>query len=181
MLIKNKIAGNSEYNIRLLSVDDEIEIQGLYERCSDFSELVESRTPEKDAGRSVLFDLPPGKELKDKYVFGVYKEDVLISVIDIVKDYKIDGEWIIGLLMIDPSERGNGLGRKLHDIIKAWVSEEQGRLLRIGVVEENHRGHKFWLEMGYVEVDRVKMICGNKEHTVIVMNLDIDESLTGCN
>ena len=118
-MIGNKIIGQHEYNIRLLSGDDEIDVQALCERCSDFSELIEGRPPEKDAGKSILFDLPPDKELKDKYVFGVYKEnDILIAVIDIIKDYKIAGEWMIGLLMIDPSERGNSLGRKLHDLIK---------------------------------------------------------------
>ena len=171
-MIGNKIIGQHEYNIRLLSGDDEIDVQALCERCSDFSELIEGRPPEKDAGKSILFDLPPGKELKDKYVFGVYKEnDILIAVIDIIKDYKIAGEWMIGLLMIDPSERGNSLGRKLHDLIKNWVLEEHGKSLRIGVVEENYRGYKFWCQMGYVEVDRVKNAYGNKEHTVIIMKL----------
>lgn len=170
--MKNKIGDLFEYNIRLLSGDDEIDVQALCERCSDFSELVEGRPPEKDAGHSILFDLPPDKELKDKYAFGVYKEcGLLIAVVEMIKDYKVTGEWIIGLLMLDPSERGKGLGRKLHDQIKAWVSEENGRALRIGVVEENHKGHQFWCEMGYVEVERVKRTYGNKEHTVIVMNL----------
>lgn len=174
MLIGSKIIGHSEYNIRLLSGEDEIAVQGLCERCSDFFELIEGKTPEKDAGHGILFDLPPGKELKDKYVFGVYKEDILIAVIDIIKDYKATGEWIIGLLMIDPSDRRNGLGRKLHDLIKTWVSEELGKTLIIGVVEENQRGYKFWRKMGYFEVNRVKRTYGNKEHTVIVMNLLIN-------
>lgn len=172
MLIGNKIIGQSEYTIRLLSGDDEIDVQDLCERCSDFSELIEGRPPEKDAGNSILFDLPPDKELKDKFVFGVYKENnLLIAVADMIKDYKETGEWIIGLLMIAPSERGNSLGRKLHDLIKTWVLEEHGKVLRIGVVEDNDRGHRFWREMGYTEVGRVKTTYGNKEHTVIIMNL----------
>ncbi len=170
-MIGNKITDCSEYNIRLLSGDDEDDVQDLCERCSDFSELIEGRPPEKDAGHSILFDLPPDKELKDKYVFGVYKENnVLIAVIDIVKDYKVTGEWIIGLLMIDPSERGNCLGRKLHELIKTWVLEQNGSTLVIGVVEENYRGFKFWSEMGYSEAGRLKQTYGNKEHIVIAMN-----------
>ncbi len=170
-MIGTKKIGQHEYNIRLLSGDDEIDVQDLCERCSDFFELTEGRPPEKDAGKSILFDLPPGKAMKDKFVFGVYKKNVLIAVIDMVKDYKATGEWIIGLLMLDPNERGNNLGRKLHDYIKGWVLEEHGRALRIGVVDDNHRGYKFWCKMGYIEVDRVKMAYGNKEHTVKVMNL----------
>ncbi len=172
MLIENKIIGKYEYNIKQLSGNDEMDVQDLCERCSDYSVLIEGRPPEKDAGKSILFDLPPGKELIDKYVFGVYKEnDILIAVIDMIKDYKEAGEWIIGLLMIDPSERGNSLGRKLHSFIKNWVLEEHGKVLRIGVVEENNRAYKFWCEMGYVEVDRVKMTFGHKEQTVISMKL----------
>jgi len=148
-LIGNKIIGQSGYTIRLLSGDDEIDVQDLCERCSDFSELIEGRPPEKDAGNSILFDLPPDKELEDKFVFGVYKENnLLIAVADMIKDYKETGEWIIGLLMIDPIERGNSLGRKLHELIKTWVLEEHGKVLRIGVVEDNDRGRRFWKEMG---------------------------------
>lgn len=172
MLTGYKLIGHYKYNIRLLSGDDELDVQALCERCSDFSELIEGRPPEKDAGHSILFDLPPNKELKDKYVYGVYSENGdLVAVIDMVKDYKVTGEWIIGLMMIDPNERGNGLGRRLHELLKAWVLSEQGSKLRIGVVEENRRAYKFWREMGYVEVDRVKRTYGNKEHTVISMNL----------
>ncbi len=176
MTIGNIIIGQKEYKIRRLSGENVIEVQSLCERCSDFSELTEGRPPEACAGNDILFDLPLGKELKDKYVFGVFNEkDVLIAVIDLVKDYKVIGEWIIGLLMIDPSERGNGLGRKIHELIMNWVSKEKGRKLRIGVVEENYRGYQFWREMGYFEIDRVKSTYGNKEHTVIVMNVLINE------
>jgi hypothetical protein len=87
-LIGNKVIGKHEYNIRLLSGDDETDVQDLCERCSDFFELSEGRPPEKDAGKNLLFDLPPGKTMKDKFVFGVYKKNVLIAIIDMVKDYK---------------------------------------------------------------------------------------------
>ena len=37
----------------------------------------------------VMFDLPPDKEMMDKFVFGVYKgNDFLIAVMDVIKDYR---------------------------------------------------------------------------------------------
>jgi ribosomal protein S18 acetylase RimI-like enzyme len=173
MLQEYKInIGNNEYTIRLLSCVDEFSVQALCERCSDFSMLIEGRLPENYAGHEILFDLPPNKDLKDKFVFGAYKEnDFLIAIIDLVKDYKVNGEWTLGLMMIDPNERGNGLGRRLHEFAKALVLESKGKSLRIGVVEENKRAYKFWVEMGYTEVNRVKAKYGNKEHVIIVMNL----------
>lgn len=173
MLLGDKIfTNNDEYFIKLLSCDDEKNIQALCERCFDFSMLIEGRLPQKHAGREILFDLPPNKELKDKYVFGVYAgNNYLIAVIDLIKDYKVHGEWTMGLMMIDPNNRGNGLGKKLHEYVKTWVYESQGKILKIGVVEENYRAYKFWREIGYMEADRVKAKYGNKEHTVIIMSL----------
>ena len=166
------IKGNDEYTIKLLSCDDVISLQALCERCSDFSMLIEGRLPEKDAGHEILFDLPPDKDLKDKLVLGVYKENnSLVAVLDLIKDYKVIGEWTLGLMMIDPNERGNGLGRKLHEFLRKFVLESKGNVLRIGVVEENYGALKFWTEMGYSEVNRVMARYGNKEHVVIVMYL----------
>ncbi len=167
----NKVINDREYKIRPLSGSNESELQALCERCSDYWELHEGRMP-KDAWNIILSDLPPDKSPEDKFLFGVYREnDVLIAVIDIMKDYKEPGEWMIGLLMIDPAERGTGLGRKLHDDIKVWVSEKRGKLLRIGVVEENLKGYRFWSKMGYIESHRVERTFGNKSHTIILMNL----------
>jgi len=173
-LEERKIFSLCGCNIRLLSDEDEPELQDLCERCTDYSELIEGRPPEKDAGRCILFDLPPDKLPEDKFVFGVYKKcGDLIAVIDLVRDYKKPGEWTIGLLMIDPPERGRGLGRNLHDFVKALVLEHSGVVLRIGVIEANRDGYRFWREMGYKETGRAKRIFGEKEQTVIVMNLSL--------
>lgn len=175
MFTANIITEQEAYSIKLLSGDDEAAVQDLCERCSDFTELVEGRPPEPDAGRSILFDCPPDKDLTDKFDYGVYNEsNTLIAIIDLIKDYKAVGDWIIGLLMIDPSHRGHGLGRKLHYLISTWVYEEQGKKLRIGVVAENHSGYEFWRAMGYTEVDRVTQQLGAKEQVVISMEFLID-------
>ena len=171
-MVGNKKIGQCIYEIYRLSDKNVGEVQRLCESCSDFSELIEGRPPEKDAGQRIRSDLPPGKEQKDKYVFGVYKEsNSLIAVIDIIKDYKVEGEWVVGLLMIDPSERGKGLGSNLHKLIKEWVRKEKGVKLTLGVVEDNRVGYRFWEKIGYMETHRVKSVFGDKEHTVIGMGL----------
>lgn len=174
MLESTITMGCKIYNIRALEKSHQQDIQDLCERCSDFSELIEGRPLEKDAGHHILFDLPGGKALKDKYVYGMYSENgILIAVIDTIKNFPVTGEWTIGLLMIDPKERGKGFGRKLHALLSTWILKEQGTRLRIGVIEENLKGAAFWRQMGYTEVKRVKGTYGNKEHMVIVMDLPL--------
>ena len=165
---------NDTYFIKILSPKEIYSVQDLWERCSDFSMLVEGRPPDKNAGHGVFFDLPPNKSIEDKLVFGAYNEESsLVAVMEIVKDYKEVGEWIIGLMMLDPKERGQGLGKKLHEFIKDYAGEHHADKLRLAVVEENQRAYGFWNKMGYKEIERVNKMYGLKEHVVMVMNLII--------
>jgi len=167
------VNGN-RFFIRLLKPDDENLIQELCERCPDYFMIIEGKMPEKSAGHEILFDLPPGKKLSDKFVFGVFNiSNILVAVIDLVRDYKVAEEWILGLLLIDPNERGNGLGRHIHEYIKDFIRKHNGNRLRIGVAEENTLAMKFWTKAGYAVTDTVKATYGIKEHNVIVMNLSL--------
>jgi hypothetical protein len=75
------------YEIRLLGSDDEADLQDLCERCHDFTLLTEGQLPGPTAGFDILNDLPPGKELEDKRVLGVYDQELLVAVVEMVKDY----------------------------------------------------------------------------------------------
>ena len=164
----------NDYFIKMLHVEDATIVQHLCERCIDYFEIVEGRLPEKEAGLDILNDLPPEKESKDKRVFGCFNEHhFLIAVIDILADYPDKGEWIIGLLMIDPKERGKGLGKVLHEFIKDYVLMYKADKLRIGVAQENTKVYSFWKSLGYDEIKRVNMRYGNKDNVVVVMNLRV--------
>lgn len=175
MIINRKIKnGNNEYLIKKLLQEDESDLQELNERCLDYYYIVEGRKPIASAAYEILNELPPGKEMKDKFVLGVYNnESKMIAVIDIIKDYKVEKEWAIGLLMIDLDERGKRLGTKLHDFLIEWVSDYQTKSFRIGVVEENINALGFWRKLGYSEIDRINMKLGNKDNVIIVMKYNI--------
>lgn len=173
-MVDNIVIDGNVYSIRRLTGKDEPKLQDLCERCFEFSLMSDGKMPDKNAGYEILNDLPPGKELKDKHVFGVFdKNSILIAVIDMVKDFKVQGEWTIGLLMIDPKERGKSLGTKIHCLIKDWVAAKGGSSLRIGVIEENYRGLNFWIKLGYKELFRKKQSFEKKEHNIIVMSLSL--------
>lgn len=166
----HQIIDKNGFTIRRLNENDEHAVQSLCECCADFTQLIEGRAPQQDDGHGILFDLPPDKTMDDKFVFGAFHRDgTLRAVIDLIKDYKTQGEWTIGLMMIDPSERGKGLGSELHSFIKAWALQRGGSTLRIAVMQANQAGHAFWGRMGYSEVSSFNGVYGNKTHTVIVM------------
>lgn len=162
------------YSIRVLRIEDEQLLQHLCERCTDYFEIIEGRFPEKDASLEIIRDLPPGWEPKNKHVFGCFNEqNLLIAVMDILADYPVKDEWIIGLLMIDPTERKRGLGKLLHKFIMDYALKNKADKLRIGVALENTKAYSFWKSLGYYEIKKVDMTYGNKDHVVVVMNLSL--------
>src|SRR5262249_18419633 len=90
-------------------------LQDLYARCSDFIRLVTGHAPRPTDARDLLRDLPPGKSSEDKYVLGFTQNSgLLVGVLDVVQGYPDPVTWYIGLLMLDPQERGQGLGEKIY-------------------------------------------------------------------
>lgn len=163
-----------DYEIRLLSKEDEELGDNLFKNCSDFFQLVENHDPQKGDFIFNLEELPPNKNQEDKYVFGLFDKGEMISIIDIVKNFPEEKEWIIGLFMIHPAYRGKGFGRELHEAVKLWVKEMGGEKLRIGVAESNVKGYGFWQHIGYEEIKRTEpMLLGKKENIIIVMNYKI--------
>ncbi|PAB58775.1 hypothetical protein CCE28_13940 [Anaeromicrobium sediminis] len=160
-----------DYIIKIINSEYEESLQQLCERCSDYFQIERDDCPSINEGHEILNMLPSDKKHSDKFVFGIFNEkSELVSVIDIIKDYPVAGEWMLGLMLIDPKERGKGLGRKIHDFLVQWTSELGADKLRIGVVEQNYKGYEFWKSRGYKEIKRTKVKHGNKENNVIVMN-----------
>ena len=163
-----------EYSIKILNIDDENIVQDLCEECPDYFQIVKNEQPGKDAGHEILTDLPPGKNISDKSVFGCFDAgNKLIAVADLVNGWKDEDEWTIGLLLIHPAERGQGLGKTIHEFIKNFAKDNGAKKMRIGVVEQNIKAINFWTKQGYQKIERVKRKYGNNDSLVIIMGLSI--------
>ena len=99
--------------------------------------------PSKDDISAIFTNLPPNKILKDKFLFGVYKSNKLIGIIDIIRDFPTIGEWTIGLLLLEPEERRKGLGIIIHEALVKWARHLGAKRFSIGVIEDNYRAFKF--------------------------------------
>ncbi len=160
----------SDISLRLLDPDDMPALQGLLERCADFSQLVEGEPPSVHAAQDMLADLPPGRYLADKFLFGIFRENFLAGVLDAVRGYPQEGVWWIGLLLLDPAQRGCGAGEQALNIFTTFAGEQGAQALMLGVVEENVRGLQFWQRMGFELVERrPPCLFGRKEQVVLVL------------
>lgn len=123
----------------------------LFDACAPFFRLIHGDTPHQEAA-NLLTDLPPGKGLDDKLVLGVFSAQppgALLGVIELVRGYPGPQDWCLGLLLIHPRHRGQGLGAAICRSLQAWVRAAGGRTLRIVVQAQNPDALRFWQRQGY--------------------------------
>ncbi len=162
----------NDYKIKSLTIDNLKSIEILNLKCSDYYILHDGVLPSKKIALEIFSDLPPGKNYEDKFVLGIYKNtNELIGIIDIIKNFPVDGEWMLGLLLIEPEERDNGLGKLIHKGSVQWAVKVGSKSFRIGVIEDNHKGKRFWSDLGYI---KIKEVTNPKKHIVNVMTFQIN-------
>jgi ribosomal protein S18 acetylase RimI-like enzyme len=139
--------------IKNLPLDDIENLQKLFEGSKDYSMLIEGRLPRPNDAQDLLRALPDGKSLKDKFVLGVYKENILAGAIDLIKDYPEQDIWFIGLLLLSPEYRNKGLGSKIYRKLREeLIILGKTKAIRISVAEQNSNALNFWRKLGFIEI-----------------------------
>jgi len=159
------------YKIKYLSKENNNIVEKLCKKCSDYYILHDGILPSKEEIDEIFTALPPNKNYEDKFVLGIYKFDELIGIVDIIKDFPTVGEWMLGLMLIEPEARGNGLGKIVHEALVGWAKKLGAKSFRIGVIEDNYKGINFWSGLGYTRIKEVNMDYTEKTHIVNVMRL----------
>jgi GNAT superfamily N-acetyltransferase len=159
------------YQIVPLSTSDEDRIHNFLIECEDYQQLECGRPVQPEDAHAYLFDLPPGKTLDDKFTFSIEKSGQIIALLDILRDYKGENNWWIGLLLILPAMRGLGVGRKILDFLVENMKRNGVKEIRLAVLEENKPGFQFWQKMGFKQIEVVYgRRHGLKIHNLIVMS-----------
>lgn len=164
-----------DFSVHLLSIEDAKALQALYDQCVDYMLLVDGHPAGKNAAEEELQDLPPGKSMDDKFMFGIFDAmNELVGVLDVLRGYPGEGTWWIGLLLLAPELRSQGIGKKVLQGLADHIKALGGKAIMLGVVEENERAYQFWRKVGFEFVRETEpRQLGNKTQTVRVMCLNL--------
>jgi GNAT superfamily N-acetyltransferase len=168
-----KIVVSDDYSLKELSIEDKEIVLDAAIRCADYFMLHDNKLPEMSDVERIFESLPPKKEYEDKWVFGLFKDDYLIGVIDVVKDYPVNSQWIIGLMIVDKTYRGNGLGATVHSALTNWAKTKGAESFRVGSIKKNLGGNRFWLAQGYEKIKESEISFTNLTHKTNVMVLEL--------
>ncbi len=131
------------------------DLQTLLEHSADYFFLIEGHPPGLNAAESLAQDRPPGWSLDNKFLIGIRdRDDQLVAVIDGMRDYPDAGIFWVGLLLVDPDHRGQGLGERIMNNFERWARDQGARQVRLGVAEINVKARRFWQCIGYKPVSK---------------------------
>ncbi len=141
------------YRTRLLTPPDLRDLQALFERATDYFELATGKPPARDEAPRAFVAGPTTKQVTDKRVIGIIaRGGGLVGVLDAIVDWPSDGEWTMGMLLLDPAHRGLGVGSAVLSSYEAWAAQHDVHRLRTAVVSRHQRGIDFLTRSGYSPV-----------------------------
>jgi GNAT superfamily N-acetyltransferase len=114
---------------------------------------------------------PPEWPFTRKYMLLVIDDaGGVIGAADILSDLFAAGVWHVGLFVVATALHGTGRPHAIYAALEAWMKARGARWLRLGVVDANPRGERFWRRVGYTEVrQRPDYETSGRKHLLHVM------------
>jgi RimJ/RimL family protein N-acetyltransferase len=138
------------FSVYRLSIGDIEAIQGLLDQCLDYMLLVDGHAANLPSTKEDFQFLPPSASQENKYVYGILdKKKALVGLLDTLRGYPEEGTWWIGLLLLVPHLRSQGLGEKTVEAFVRYAKTSGAQALMLGVVEDNQRAYRFWSKVGF--------------------------------
>jgi len=162
----------SHIAVRQLSVRDELEIQQVFQACNDYFQIVDGRDARETEASEFLGPVPVANKQEDRFSLGlVDRRAKLIGLLDGLDGYPAASVSWIGLFMIVPQDRGQGIGRQFMQCWERFRKAQSVAEIRLGVVDENVAAQGFWESQGYAALTRTEpRIFGNKIQVVNVLH-----------
>ena len=114
-------------------------------RARDYVKLETGHGPDAAYVHEAMTEAPPGVPPNEVWCWGYHgSHGGLDGIATCLKGFYETNEWYLGLLLIDPGARGDGLGTKMARHIIAQACADNATCLRIAVLDANPRARIFW-------------------------------------
>ena len=96
-------------------------------------------------------ELPPNKDMQDKYYIGYYDGERLIAVMDLIMNFPDKKIAFIGFFMTDVAIQNTGIGSKIIEDLCVCLAQIGISKVRLGWVKDNPQAEHFWHKNKFVE------------------------------
>ncbi|SFH22629.1 ATP dependent DNA helicase [Neisseria elongata] len=165
------------FTARALTAAD---LDALYALCQSqpdyYRHLGEPLTRDK-LTRS-LAALPPAARRENKHFIGFWQQGSLKAALEIIFAYPDKETVLLGLLMVDKSAQGAGIGTTIAQKLAAVAAELGYREIILSYAEGNAQSRAFWLKNGYQETGETDEPEQDGEARLIAMSRRLPEAQT---
>lgn len=175
MRLGTPMAGYPGYRLAYLFAEDVPLLAGLVDACRDYYAQM-GEVPDGLAMATEIFAIPPDdRGFGHKFVFGVFDpEDRLVGTTCVLWDVPMPGEWVVGLMLIRPDQRGHGLGSAILERIETMARAAGAHHVRVLVAKHQRRAVAFWRRAGFQDFFESKGLKhGNTSFTGLVMRHEL--------
>lgn len=135
---------------RLTGTPDELAaLQRVLESAPTYHERIQGAPAGTHEAESTLAELPPGKTLDDKFVFGIYAGAEMVGCADVIRGWPDAETAIVGLLLFAERHHRQGYGTRaqveIERIARGWGMSR----MRLGVLAANAEVLPFWEGRGF--------------------------------
>ncbi len=123
-------------------------IKNVYEECPEYFELSLGRKAVREDVEDLYSETPEGKSQKDKVIYGIYFQESMVGVIDLIIDYPKKGTGFIGQFVVSASCQGQGYARNALLKLEESINYKAYRLV---VNQNNINAREFWNHIGFEE------------------------------
>lgn len=129
----------------------EADIPEMYALCAGnplyYEHFGAPLTPE--SLRADLTVLPPGTTPEQKHFVGLWREDKLTALLDLICDYPAPGTAYIGWFILTAGVQGQGVGSRLIAQLCTALTAVGMKKLRLAYVQTNPQSKRFWEKNGF--------------------------------
>lgn len=97
--------------------EDEAGLLELFDQCNDYFEVATGGPSAPGDVQSLFYALPDGASYDDKRLFTVRDGERIIGLVDAVMRYPTVTSCAIGMFLIAPSHRHQGIGTAVADVL----------------------------------------------------------------
>ena len=163
-----------------LQPQDAPALQAFYDAYPEYFRIVDGTPPPATAAADDLASRPPpDMPWRERWFLGIDEDAAStdtgqpgprVAVTEVVSDLLAPGVWHIGLLIVATPHWGSSLAARVVHGLEDWARRAGADWMRLGVVQANARGLRFWQKQGYTVVrTREPVPFGELNHRVLVM------------
>lgn len=135
-------------------VADVAPVLDLMQRAADYVRLEDGTGPDAARAAGFLTALVPGGSAADAVKLGIMRATRMIGIVDMGFGYPLETDAYIGLLLLDPAVRGQGVGQAARAHLEAVARNRGAARMLVAVLTANVPGQAFWQAQGFVPEKR---------------------------